>query len=404
MLCLLAAASIVQVLVAIFLPSVAVAFVDVRVFRTWTGLGIREAALQSLLLACVFTFVHPQRSDPAISAQLVFSKLAVVAMIWLCVWLGIRLPVAVIGFWFVLTVVQVLIGFAVLQFLNFSKPLPAASGSTLLRKTALLGITSVAVLSLSIGITYSYPTPRPSYSFEIELNENRSVTIDAFIPDGVEQKQMPAVVIFHGVEGVTPLSRLMVHYPNARAISDKGIATFFVRYFGPSPYDDLMLTKDGALDVDAIEKIRLRDYQGWIDIACQSINKVREQPGVDPDRVAIIGYSLGCYVGTAATSRLCGEGYPCAVVGNFGSIWPEVFVNTSFPPIQFHHGAEDIVIPVENVRAATKRLRESGVHDVELFVYPEQGHVPSGPSSYEIRISTEHFLRKQFSLTSSSGL
>ena len=400
---MLAASSIVLVLVAYFLPSVAVAFVDVRVFRSWAGIGIREAAVQSILLGCAFSFVHPKSFEPATSARLVSSKLTVATMICLCVWLTVRLPMEVIGFWFVLTVVQVLVGFVIHQLL-FSTSASASTDSKMLRKSALLGISSVAVLIISFSVTYAYPTPRPSYSFQVVVGEDHPVTIDAFVPDVAEDKQLPAVVIFHGVEGATPLSRLMVHYPNARAISNTGIAAFFVHYLGSSSDDHLMLKKNGALDRAAIEKIRRRDYKTWIDIACHSITEIREQPGVDPDRVAVIGYSLGCFVGTAATSRLCEDGYPCAVVGNFGSIWPEVDLNSSFPPIQFYHGANDKVIEVETVRAATKRLQQCGVRDVELFVYPEQGHVPTGPDSFEIRLSTERFLRKQFTPSLNRGL
>ena len=254
------------------------------------------------------------------------------------------------------------------------------------------------MLSAAIGFAYSFPTPRPTYSFTNALGEHQSVTIDAFIPEGFDGERMPTVVIFHGVEGATPLSRLVVHYPNAKAISNQGIATFFVRYFDASPYDDLMLLKAGRLDVEAIETIRQRDYEGWIDIACHSIEAIRRQPDVDPDRIAIIGYSLGCYVGTAATSQLCSDGYPCAVVGNFGSVWPEVDIDSSFPPIQFYHGAEDEVVPVGHVRAAVSRLKAVGVQDVELYVYPDQGHVPSGPGSYDIRQRTERFLREEFKL------
>ncbi|MEM7316851.1 MAG: dienelactone hydrolase family protein, partial [Planctomycetota bacterium] len=300
------------------------------------------------------------------------------------------------AYWFGLTACQILCGAAVHQALC-SRLVSSQGKKRAIGAAALLGASSLVVLGAVVGIAYSLPTPRPSYSFRVGQG-TKSVTVDAFLPDGIDARNLPAVVIFHGVEGATPLMRLAIHYPNSKAISAKGVATYFVRYFDASPYDDLMIMKDDALDTDEIEKVRKDDYRQWIDLACQSITEVRNRPEVDPDRIAVVGYSLGCYVGTAATSRLCRDGYPCAIVGNFGSIWPEVEFDQSFPPIQFHHGEQDPVISVEKARQAKDRLLELGAKEVELFVYPEQGHVPSGPGSYDLRLKTEAFLRDKLDL------
>ena len=151
--------------------------------------------------------------------------------------------------------------------------------------------------------------------------------------------------------------------------------------------------KDGRLDIDAIEEIRLRDYKKWVDVACAAIRKIDRRE--DVDQIAVVGYSLGCYVGTAAASRLCEDGIPKAVVGNFGAVWPDVEIGPSFPPVRFYHGALDTVISLADVEAAVARLREAGAPSVELKVYADQGHVPEGLASIEIRNSTEEFLRKQ---------
>jgi predicted esterase len=198
------------------------------------------------------------------------------------------------------------------------------------------------------------------------------------------------VVIFHGVEGATPLVRRAIHYVNAKAICERGYATFFVRYFDASEYEHLVLMKEGELDVAVIEKIRLRDSEDWISIACTSIEQIQQRP--DVDRVGVVGYSLGCYVATAATARLCPQGHPQVVVGNFGAVWPNVKTGPSFPPIHFFHGSDDPVIPLQAVLRSVAKLRESGVPTVELTVLPNQGHVPAGPSSFDIRSKTEMFL------------
>ena len=147
---MLAAASIVQALVAFVMPSVAVAFVDVRVFRTWAGLGIREAAIQSLILACVFALILPRDFGFAATARIALSMLSVVAMIWICLSLAIRLPGEVIGFWVALTTLQMLVGLAIHQFI-FSdldtRNERRFLGKTVVRKTVVLGVFSVGVLA-----------------------------------------------------------------------------------------------------------------------------------------------------------------------------------------------------------------------------------------------------------------
>ncbi len=383
--------ALVQALIPIALPSVSVAFVDGGVFRTWAGFGLRETIYQAAILSVLLAYGHGMiRRIGGRATQhgqmLITAFFFGAAPTFLTVFLAIRIPAIVVLTWACQTLLQLATGSITIVSLSHAVPWG--------RRAALLIITSILLSAGVLAMGYYFPAPMPDESITVMSPNGKPVTIDCFLPD--EGEKHSAVVVLHGVEGATLLSR-RVHYLNARAIRDKGYATFFVRYFDASPYEDLMIRKNGHLDVAAIEEIRRRDYENWVDVACAAIRKVDSRE--DVGELVVIGYSLGTYVGTAASSRLSKDGIPKAMVGNFGSVWPEVETDASFPPIRFYHGAQDSVVPLAAIEEAVSRLRESGAPSVELMVYPDQGHVPEGPASLEIRTSTEQFLRSQLSLT-----
>ena len=253
----------------------------------------------------------------------------------------------------------------------------------------LAGSVAVSVLIGAVGIRF--PAPLPTETMVLESQDNGRIHIDVFLPPG--SGPHPAVMVFHGVEGASNLVRRAVHFPNAYAIRQKGYATFFVRYFDGQPYRNLALRTPTGLDMEAVETIRLRDYRDWIATAKRAITRIRDRDDIDPDRVAVIGYSLGCYVGSAAVAELATKEFPAAFVGNFGGIWPEIELPERFPPSQFYHGEDDETIPLALALEAVNRLRAVGIA-CELVTYPDQGHVPDGPDGLQIRRDTERFLER----------
>ncbi|MCS7467824.1 dienelactone hydrolase family protein [Stieleria sp. ICT_E10.1] len=386
---MLLAGVIVQVAVPLLLPSVTVAFVDARVFRSWWGFGLRETFVQALcasvLLGVWYNAFGPQPADgsrrqDALMMIAAFSSGAALLSIPIC--LALRVPTLVIFVWVAQTLLQLIVGgMTTVKLSHTVRPW---------RWTAFLIATSMVCIAAALAVGYYLPAPRPDETFTVTGPNGSPIAIDYFCPPE-NTDNGAAVVIFHGVEGATPLVRRAVHYVNAKAISERGHPTFFVRYFDDFDYDNLMLLKNDQLDVDEIERIRLEDWRKWVSIACDAIEQVKNR---EHDRIAIIGYSLGCYVATAATAELCEKGYPDVVVGNFGAVWPEVQTGPDFPPIHFFHGEKDEVIPIANVFAAVQRMRASGVPSVELKTIPGQGHTPEGPASYQLRIDTEKILGK----------
>ena len=378
--------SAIQLATTFAIPSFQLAFLDLGIFRSFTGLGLVETILLSALLSAFAEarFIRSDRSNKSHfqveSVALGFATGAFATL--LILYFALRLPSAVVLAWGAQTALQLATAFATA---NAFEKMP-------LRQLFLSNSICLIVTAACLVVAYLFPTPIPNESFTIATKDTGAVVVDCFLPD--TSGPYDAVVILHGVEGATNLTRRAIHYPNAKAVSQKGYATFFVRYFDACPYSDLLLMdEENQLDVAAIEEVRLRDYRRWIATAQEAIKSIRRRQ--DIEKLAVIGYSLGCYVGSAACCELCEQGYsPEAFVGNFGAIWPEVDIPHSFPPTQFYHGEEDEVIPIKDVQDSVARVAAVGDNEVTLISFPHQNHVPDGPVSPVMRTSTEAFLAK----------
>ncbi len=374
-----------QLLVSFTVPQVQVASLDGGAFRSWAGLGIRETAVLAGLVATlsVFGVQHNQRPHGKIASNivLVFVGCSIGSLITLVIaMLTLRLTMPVVGVWAMQIVLQIVAA-------GLSASWLAVHSA---RVATFAGLVAILVMFACLSVAYAYPTPLPDETFVVQLPGDHEILVDCFLPEG--EGPHPAVVIFHGVEGATNLTRRAVHYPNAKSVSQQGYATFLVRYFDSCPYEHLMLIDQGLLNIEEIEKIRIRDYQTWIDAAGEALRAVHDREDVGD--MAVIGYSLGCYVGSAATSRTSVKGYPKAFVGNFGGIWPEINIPPSYPPTRLYHGKLDPIVPITNAEQALLKLKTAGIENAELFAYPDQAHIPEGPTSSVIRASTEEFLHQ----------
>jgi acetyl esterase/lipase len=124
---------------------------------------------------------------------------------------------------------------------------------------------------------------------------------------------------------------------------------------------------------------------------------------VDPDRIAVMGYSAGAHLalllglanedgGPAPRAVVAGapptdlRAYPNspvveALIGGSGEELPEAYaeaspithVSAGDPPVMLCHGTLDLVVDVEQSRRMFEALREAGVH-AELLEEPLAGH------------------------------
>ena len=112
----------------------------------------------------------------------------------------------------------------------------------------------------------------------------------------------------------------------------------------------------------------------------QLLDQLERDLRVDTNRVYVTGLSMGGYgtwaLGLAAPERFAAIAPICG-----GANVIDVVLGTRDRdealkklPIWVFHGAKDPVVPVAESQAVVDLLRQNGVKNVKLTVYPEAGH------------------------------
>lgn len=270
-------------------------------------------------------------------------------------------------------------------------------------------IRSLILLSLFASLAASpvqaqffcFKLPQPDGSFQFETTGEkvrRLVTVQFVLPPAAAAETLrPVIVLLHGVEG--PVHGRPLHVLQARRLAAEGFAVYIVNYFEGLDYSDLMLYRDGKLDVPAIRAIGARDQERWLAATTEAMQHIARQPGVDPARIGVLGYSLGAFVGfstvQAANDR---DDIPdaAAFVGNWGAMPVEARFSAAFAPTLLLHGQLDEVVPVADARSTAAALLAAGVSDVRLKIYAGEPHaILSGAAADDSQRTTLSFLAER---------
>ena len=128
----------------------------------------------------------------------------------------------------------------------------------------------------------------------------------------------------------------------------------------------------------------------WLGTVGDAITWVRGRPRVDPNRIGLVGMSLGAALSLARAGQ---DRRIKALVDYFGPM-PESFARiTRFPPTLILHGAADPIVPVANSYAVESVLKNLGVPH-EIAVYPGQGHVLVGKAQVDAGRRVSGFLNR----------
>ena len=254
----------------------------------------------------------------------------------------------------------------------------------------------------SILLSSATPAPAQERIFRIELHpidtlalttgqvlsgetQGAHVTVagELRLPAAGDEQRLPAVVLTHGGGGV---------YGNADAwadaINDLGVAVFVLDSFtgrgfiNPTPV--VGQTKDAAA-VSGLVMI-VDTYR--------AVALLAKHPRIDPNRIALMGFSRGATtVLYAALTRFQRQYGPPGVqfaayvplypLCNFALAEDE---QLSAAPIRIFHGTADNITPIDSCRRYVERLRRTG-WDVRMTEFPGAHHgydmaVLSEPKTY----------------------
>ncbi len=182
--------------------------------------------------------------------------------------------------------------------------------------------------------------------------------------------KVPVVILVHGIAGLGTN-----HDEWARALNSWGIGVFIPDHLSgrgitPSSSQDYMLS-GGARMVDVY----------------RSLSMLSMHPRIDPERIAIMGFSMGGLVTLLSSQERFRTRYGLPNVqfaayivlyaGYPGRLRDDVKVAAR--PIRLFHGTGDDWTPVEPCRALVADLKKAGA-DVTLTEYPGATHAYDDPS------------------------
>lgn len=229
------------------------------------------------------------------------------------------------------------------------------------------------------------------------LAAGKRIPIDVHEPQPTPAKSsqganaaFPSILLLHGAGGNVGLwiNRLAPHLRSA------GVALYAPHYFARTgtEYADLRIIADGI------------HVPQWLDTIEAALQWVRARPGADPQRIALVGISLGSFLSLSLAATKSASPDPAVrkvircIVDLSGGL-PEPYSHAAtkdFPPALIVHGEADPVVSVSHARELDRLLTQLGVpHETKLL--PGEGHWFSSAAQLQLLLSIFSFLSRYLS-------
>jgi len=203
----------------------------------------------------------------------------------------------------------------------------------------------------------------------------KPIGVEVFAPTA--EGKHPAIVMLHGSGGM--LIGGEAFRAVARELAKRDYVVLMVHYF------DRTGTK--FADPKSIKD----NFTPWVEIVGDAVGHAAAMPNVDPDRIGLVGFSLGAYL---SLSEAVFDPRVKGVVEFFGGL-PATLADKAraMPPTLILHGEADKVVPVSEARDLERLLKDNAV-PFEIQIYPESGHAFLGDDGLDSLKRTLAFLDK----------
>jgi carboxymethylenebutenolidase len=201
----------------------------------------------------------------------------------------------------------------------------------------------------------------------------KSIRLDAYLPTA-NDNLFPAVIALHGAGGgVTGMDK------SAILLAEQGFAVYVLHYF--------QRTDTQFADKQVI----FRNFPVWMKTVWDAVSFVEKQSAIDPERIALLGFSLGAYLSLANSSI---DGRLRAVVDFFGGLPREMkLFMRRLCPVLILHGEADLTVPVEEAYQLRDLLEKKNI-PYEIRIYPGAGHGFENEIWHDAGVRTLRFLQK----------
>jgi dienelactone hydrolase len=205
------------------------------------------------------------------------------------------------------------------------------------------------------------------------LSQSKQITIDYFVPS--KPGRYPIVCALHGSGGLANVGHLQF----AQLLANQGFAVFVPHYFestGTHWADNATIW---------------REFPVWMQTISDALDFAERQPNVNPERIGVIGFSLGAYLALSLATQ---QKRVKAVVDFFGGM-PDHFAEQldGMPPVLILHGVADTVVPVTEAEKIAELLEKRGLQ-YEMKLYQNAGHGFRGFDMMDAGQRAWLFLRK----------
>ena len=150
-------------------------------------------------------------------------------------------------------------------------------------------------------------------------------------------------------------------------LAEQGFVTLAISYFAltPSPGPD-----PGSFD-GAPPEATAAAFPTWLQVVGDGTKFLQDQPGVNPARIALVGWSRGAQVALRSATR---DWRYRAVVEISGQVPEPIRADVArLPPVLILHGTDDRTNPVANAFGLRDALEAAG-QPYEIEIYPNGDH------------------------------
>src|SRR5262249_8626572 len=133
--------------------------------------------------------------------------------------------------------------------------------------------------------------------------------VECFAP--AQAGKCPLLVTLHAVDGADGECSKPYHAA-ARLYAEQGYVVYLVHYFDRTGaarkdvagYRELFVNYFRGQEPRAEDLKRIKALSdAWVEVVCDAVKFARAEPGVDGERVALVGFSLGGCLALAAAAR-----------------------------------------------------------------------------------------------------
>jgi carboxymethylenebutenolidase len=224
---------------------------------------------------------------------------------------------------------------------------------TITRRSVLIGAALAA--STNLHAQQDQPSLMPVTAKRNTFKSGgKAITVETF--QSGDEAQRPAVLMLHGADGLNYNTQ---YRKGAHAVAAAGYQVHLVHYL------------DRTDEKRASFATLFQNFMPWMDTVQDALAFAGKQPHADPNRIGIIGISLGAALGLAVAST---DPRVKTLVNYFGPLPQGAIATTArLPPTLVLHGSADPIVPVANAYAVESLLRQQNI-PYEIKVYPDQGH------------------------------